>query len=338
MCSPASPRTWAREVKPSLLRMFSTCPSAVRCATTSRAAISRLLRPSRDQRDDLAFPPGQAHRPVGVRGGPGSAAAVRGAGARRARAVPAPARRPRPCSAPTRAGTPRRTPRSPSRPRTVAIASSWKSCRPRNDDQRGVHRPPHALGRARAAAAARWSRRSAPAIQPSASSDSPTAELLVLDQLADLQALLRRLGRARRGRRPASAARSAPTARTSATTPRRCAARQVAAVHQRPRSRRPGRRRPGRGPAPAPHSVHISPLSDAERRGTAASASLEQRQRPGVVAAEHRDVALDQRRGTPAPTDGGRDSASARASASSASAPRPVALHAGDPAPPPAAP
>lgn len=35
-----------REVKPSFVRMFSTCVSAVRCEMTSREAISRLLSPS----------------------------------------------------------------------------------------------------------------------------------------------------------------------------------------------------------------------------------------------------------------------------------------------------
>jgi len=41
-----SATTWAREVHPSLVRMCSTCPSAVRCEMTSSLAISRFDFPA----------------------------------------------------------------------------------------------------------------------------------------------------------------------------------------------------------------------------------------------------------------------------------------------------
>ena len=60
--------TWLRELKPSLARMLATCRAAVAGLMNSFVAMSRLLRPAREQRDDLVLARRQCTRglaPVG---------------------------------------------------------------------------------------------------------------------------------------------------------------------------------------------------------------------------------------------------------------------------------
>ena len=70
--------TWAREVKPSLVKMRSMWPSAVRCEITSSAAISLLLRPPATSRATCSS--------RGVSGHAGPVTAPRAAGGSSARA------------------------------------------------------------------------------------------------------------------------------------------------------------------------------------------------------------------------------------------------------------